>query len=561
MPAEEVTLPVNLRHTEGTDNRKLDMVVVIPVSRADWHLAIKLLKWMDCLRDSPEIIAYCAPKVSESERAELSKCTTCEVVHATHFKDVGYFGSANQMIKGALEWCEKNKPGKAMLWIEADCAVMHSGWFDEILDEYRGDGQPFGGDIHLCAIDHMTGVACYHPDWRRIAPGFDKLPGPDPEWGWDSMLSGETITRCHRMKTIQQIWRPPLPITAEWAANNIRPETALFHQVKDGSLIDVLCKQQGIPLIPLPAQLEESTYAKGRQTPENPELVKHLTPHQRMIAGFSTQGAAPGSAGILIVTCAKHMDYLRYCLKSIDKFCTGFTEVVVAVEEGEAQQFDWIRKQRVHAYRPANPDKGMLSHEVVKCRADEILPACEAILFIDSDCMFWKPTSPADFFVDGKPKLLRERYADLRNPLRKNWQKAVENSLGFKPEYEGMVAHGIIHWRDLFPVLRRAVEMHTGMDFDEHFTAGRNEFQQEVAEFDSMTAIACRDFRHRYHMIDYDWKADAKRHGLPESTQFQYIYDKARDHLVEFWGRAHISQYESDMQAILRGRAPNYYIK
>lgn len=552
-------LPVNLRHLEGTDNRTIDMVVVIPVARCEWHLAMKLLKWIDCLRDSPEIIVYCAPGVQKDERDALGSATSCIVVHATHFKDSGYFGGANEMIAGALKWCEANRPGKAMLWIEADCVVMRSGWFDEILDEYRGSGQPFGGDVHLCAIDHMTGVACYHPDWRKIAPGFAALPGPDPEWGWDSMLASETLTRCHRMKTIQQIWRPPLPITAEWAAANIRPTTALFHQCKDGSLIDVLCRQQGFPIIPLPKQLEESTYAKGRQTPENPALIAKLTPQQRMIAGMNSSPVP--RVGILMVTCAKHMDYAKNALKSIDKFASGFSEIVVAVEEGEVDQFKWVKRHRVHAYKPANPDKPMLSHQVVKCRADEILTSSDVILYFDSDLMFWRPVTPEAFVVDGKLRMTRERYAELKNPLRKNWQKAVETSLGFKPEYEGMVCHGIVHWRETLIALRKAVEAHTGMAFDEHFTAGQDTFQQQVAEFDSMTAIALRDFRHRYSPIDYDWSKDCRELGIPATSNHQYAYRRDRDYLVEFWGHAPFSRYKSDAEAFFAGRVPHYYLK
>ncbi len=552
-------LPVNLRHLEGTDNRLLDMVVVIPVARCEWHLAMKLLAWIDALPDSPEIIVYCAPKLSEEERAALGKQASCLVVHATHFKDDGYFGGANNMIKGALDWCEANRPGKAMLWCETDCVPMRSGWFNEILDEYRGAGQPFQGDVHLCAINHMTGNAVYHPEWRRIAPSLAALPGPDPEWGWDSSCASDTLTRAHRARTIQQIWRPPLPITAEWAAKNIRPSTALFHQVKDGSLIDVLCKQRGLPLIPLPAQLEESTYSKGRQTPEDSALVAKLSPQQRMIAGMKSD-ALP-STGILIVSCLKDIDFLRYALKSIDKNASGFTEVVVAVEEGEAHHFRWIKRQRLHAYKPAHPQKGMLSHEVAKCRADEILPNCDAIVLMDSDCIFWRPSTPADFFVDGKLKLLRERYADLRNPLRKNWQKCVEKSLGFKPEYETMVAHCYAYWRENFVAMRKAVERHTGETFDAHVVSGRNEFQQEFAEMDSLGAIAIRDFRHRYHCIDYDFKTDARECGLPTTADGQYIYKRDRNPVVECWSHGGIARYKSDIEGWLAGRVPEYFVK
>lgn len=551
-------LPVNLRHLEGRDNRKVEIVVVVPVARCEWHLAMKLLAWMDALRDSPEIIVYCAPGVQESERAALGGVTNCTVVHATHFKDTGYFGGANNMVKGALDWMEENRAGKAMLYLEADAVPMRSGWFDEILDEYRWSGAFFMGDLHLCALDHLTGNAVYAPDWRRIAPSLAALPGPDPEWGWDSSCAQDTLTRAHRAKTIQQIWRPPLPITAQWAAANIRPETALFHQCKDSSLIDVLCLQHGLPLIPLPAQLEPSTYSKGRQTPEDPALVARLSPQQRVIVGLPTEVCA--GIEILIVTYRKDMEFLRYALKSIEKYASGFLGVTVVVPEQERGLYNWVKKAKVH-YFNEREGKGGLHHLVQKCRADEICPTAEAILIMDADCMFWKRTTPADYIVNGKLLMVRERYADLRNPNRKYWQTCVEKAMGFKPEYETMTRHPLVLWREVFSVVRKETEKHTGREFDEYVLDGSNSFPFHFAELDSLGAIALRDFRHRYHCVDYDWKKDCRELGIPETAEFQYVYVKARDHMVEVWSHAGLDRYKSDMDAWLRGQVPAYFLK
>ncbi len=465
------------------------------------------------------------------------------------------------MFKSALDYCEKNHPGKAMLWVESDCVPMRAGWTDEILDEYRGCGQPIGADVHLCEINHATGNAVYHPDWRTLMPSLADLPGPDPEWGWDSQNSDDTFTRCHRMKTIQQIWRPPLPITAEWAAANIRSTTALFHQVKDGSLIDVLCKQASLPLIPLPAQLEESTYAKGRKSAQIIPRARAMSPGARMIAGLPMDlAAAPGPVSILVVSYAKDIEFLRYLLKSIAQNTSGFAETVVAVPEHERGMYNWVKKARVVYFHEA-PGKGMLSHMAMKCRADELCPDADFIWHLDADCVVWSKVTPADLFKDGKPVLLRERYADLRNANRRVWQKNVENALGFKPEYEGMVRQGAIHPRQVYAATRAAVEKHTGMKFDDFVTSGTNAFPQLYCEFNTLAAIAIRDFRSSYEMQDYDWERDAKECGLSKTTNFQYLYKRGRDPICETWSHGGIASYKSDIEAWLSGRLPEYWVK
>lgn len=553
-------LPVNLRYLEGTDNRALDMVVVIPVARCEWHLAVKLLKWIDSLHESPDIVVYCAPLVSKEERDTLGACTSCVVVHATHFKDTGYFGGANEMVKGALDWMEKNRPGEAMLYLEADAVPMRSGWFAAILDEYRACGQPFMGDVVLCELNHLTGNSVYHPNWRTIAPSLAALPGPDPEWGWDSQCADDTLTRAHRAKAIQQIWRPPLPITADWVTKNIRPETALFHQCKDGSLIDVLCTQRGIPLIPLPAQLEPSTYAQGRKQTDSLESRRLRSSGARMVAGFPMQPQAALPTHIFYVTCKRDMEFLRYSLKSVEKYAHGFGGVTILVPESERGLYDWVKKANV-IYGNEPEGKGFLWHMAMKCRADEFCPDSAAILMMDADCMFWQNATPTDFFVDGKPIIVRERYADLKNPNRKLWQKAVELAVGVKPEFETMVRHPAVHLREVYQMARAFVEVYTGKEFNEYVLSCKGDFPQTFAELNLLGFVALANFRNRYSPVDYDPEQDARECGLPKDTRFQYIYRRGRDYLAETWSHGGIDMYRSDIEGWLAGRVPAYWVK
>lgn len=273
-----------------TDNTKLDPVVVIPVARFDWNLAVKMLAWWaKMLGGQPnphQVIAFCAPALTTEQRDVLddSGLQNLSIVVQEGLKDVGYFGTPNQVIHGALEYCEKTYPGRAILWAEADCVPMRVSWVDEIMAEYRACGRPFMGDVYRSEgpgpLPHMTGNAVYHPGWRTIAPSLAALGSE--ECGWDTLCSHETLPRAHIAQTIQQIWRPPLPITESWSINNIRPSTALFHQCKDSSLIDVLCDRKGLSRIPLPRALCDTTYHTQKQTPAKYDFAPIVTSGEPM---------------------------------------------------------------------------------------------------------------------------------------------------------------------------------------------------------------------------------------------------------------------------------------
>lgn len=553
-----------------SDNGNTSLVIVMPVAKFDWNLAVKNLAWMAALKDESladyQLLAYCSPEITEAQQIQLRQASgnMAEVVVASQVKEAGYFGTPNQMIKGALELVENRHPGCAMLWVEADAIPMRAGWVDAILAEYRACGRPFLGDHYrgTGAIPHLTGNAVYSPQWRKYAPSLAALGSE--ECGWDTLCAHDTMPRSHPSKTIQQVWRPPLPITLGYA-KSLRPECALFHQCKDGSLIDVLCEQNGMEPIPLLPALAKSTYDTQKIT-----LSAHVGPVGSVgpaspVAAHLSSGVLPASASIgpveiLIVTYAKDMEFLRYCLKAVEKFAHGFSGVTLVVPEHERGQYDWAKKAKVR-YFAERSGKGMLHHEVQICRADEWCPGAWAVLHLDPDCIMWRKCSPADFFVNGKPILYRERYTELRNPNRRLWQKAVEDAVGFKPEYETMCRHPAVHLRDVYRTLRNAAEKHTGMAFDDYVLSGRNEFPQSYAEYPALGAIAIRDFRSSYEMVDYDWRRDAKECGLSADTNFQMIYRRDREFIAECWSHGGISKYKSDIEAWLSGRLPAYWVK
>jgi hypothetical protein len=574
-----------------TDNSALDAVVVIPVARFDWNLAVKFLKFWATMKSttSHRAIAWCSPDLTAEQRIELEQSgpPNCRAVVAP-VKELGYFGTANQMIRTALEYCEREYPGCAVLWAEADCVPMRAqfeyrlhrdgiirtvraSWVDEIIAEYRACGRPFMGDIHRDGpVPHLTGNAVYHPAWRTLAPSIAAL-GTEA-CGWDSLCAHDTLPRAHRAKTIQQIWRPPLPITAAWAKANIRPTTALFHQCKDGSLIDVLSDAAGLPKIPLAPALCVSTYERqGAQLrarpmppgvpPAAPKLTMPVLPAAPKLARL------PVPVGLkvhfFITSFKRDVEYTGFCIRSIAKQATGFSGATLVIPDTDARFFGVQHLPRfinVITFKE-EADKGFLHHMIQVCRADELCPAADVIVHVDPDCMFWQKVTPADYVAGGKCLMVREHYdiLALRQPNRLLWRGAVEAATGITPTHDLMVRHPNVYPRAVYGRLRQVVEAHTGMDFNSYVFSRQNKFPQGFAEYPALGSVGLRDFPDSFEVVDYDYDKDCAECGVA-TRRHQYCYRPQRDKLVEGFSYT-MAPYRNDWNRISRGIVPQFYLK
>jgi hypothetical protein len=545
----------------------IDAVVVVPVARFDWNLAVKLLTWWKTMLDGQPnqtpVVALCSPELTESELDALgdSGLPNLSIVPAVGLKELGYFGSPNQMFKRALDHCEKHFPDHAMIWVEADCVPMSAGWIREIMKEYEKCGRPFMGDVqHEGAIPHLTGTAVYPPNWRKLAPSLAALPGPIAEMGWDSQCAHDVLPRAHESQTIQQVWRPPLPITKQWFNANIGDSTALFHQCKDGSLIDLLCRERGLPMIPLADPLCASTYEsdKARFADISAGGVRY-NPAPKYLA----PGRVRSGVSIVIVTCKRDAEMLRYCLASIKKYATGFDEVVVVVPVQDVKHFAWVKDATLTTMAEV-PNKGFICHLIQKCRADELCPKADFILHLDADCLFWRPVTPGDFVRDGRCLMVRERYEDIghRNTNRLIWRQVVDRAIGFTPEWEGMTRHPAIYPRALYAKVReRVYHQWGGMPFDAYVMTCENNFPQGFAEHPTFAAVGIQEMEDKFNFVDYDHARDARELGIGPEMPFQYAYRPERDFLVEGWSHAGMQRYRADWDKFLSGNLPKYYLK
>jgi len=199
------------------------------------------------------------------------------------------------------------------------------------------------------------------------------------------------------------------------------------------------------------------------------------------------------STDIFVVTYKKDLPFFRNLVRSYRRFGTGFSGFVVAVPFEDVADFreaiSGIAEARVFGYQ--EHAKGHLKHQSIKMHADEFCGA-DFIAHLDSDCLFTETVSPDDFFKDGKPIVWREKYADfkLESPVRYGWKDCVKNSTGIDAQWETMCRHPSVYPRSLYLVARRLITNHTGMAFDDHVLAGRNEFPHQFAEFPTLGAIA-----------------------------------------------------------------------
>jgi len=248
---------------------------------------------------------------------------------------------------------------------------------------------------------------------------------------------------------------------------------------------------------------------------------------------------------IQIVSFHKDLGWCEYALRSIQKFATGFAGVTLVVPDGEVRLFAPFQKRfgvKLFPYK-VRPGKAMLHHMVMKCRADETCLNADHILHMDSDCVFIEPVTPDDYFVLGKPVLLREKFSEIAKycPARCKWQAIVEKTLGFKPEYEMMVRHPAVHFKWLYRLFRDLVWGRHHKPFDE-YVLGCSEVPLGFTEFPALGAVALK-----YHEIAYHWVDAKSPHTDFDLCKAVGVKEKMR----QFWSHAGVEKHKEELEKIL----------
>jgi hypothetical protein len=202
------------------------------------------------------------------------------------------------------------------------------------------------------------------------------------------------------------------------------------------------------------------------------------------------------SCDIFIRSYYRDLDWLLYCLRSIELFCSGFRNVVVVVPGSSAGRLRrlGIPEVTVHICKDYDPD--YLGQQITKLHADLYTDA-DYICHVDSDWIFTRPCHPSDLFIEGKLTIGMTSYADL--PQAIPWKKATERFLGWEVSYDFMRRQPYSFPRWLYAALREHAEHRHARDIESYILS---QPPLGFSEFNAMGAFAF--FRHHEAFVWLD---------------------------------------------------------
>lgn len=205
---------------------------------------------------------------------------------------------------------------------------------------------------------------------------------------------------------------------------------------------------------------------------------------------------------IFIKTCKHDEAYHRYCLESIDKYCSGFGDTVVVGGE--------------------HPN-GYLEQQVVKLHADEYTDA-GMILVTDSDTLMVEPVTPESFMVDGKPMWFVTPYTDelLEHPGMKAWYDVMGQYFSEVPPYEFMRRQPFMFPRWLTKGLRKDCMARHGVDIGNYIHSKGVFSEWNVLGF----------YAWLYHRDEFHWVDCTKECPPPLARQF-WSHDPLEKNMAE----------------------------
>jgi len=130
-------------------------------------------------------------------------------------------------------------------------------------------------------------------------------------------------------------------------------------------------------------------------------------------------------------------EWLKYALRSIQRFTTGFRRTIVVVPHGHNPPTGTNEV----VFKVAEIGEQYLQQQSDKMHADHFTDA-EFVTFFDSDILFTRPVSPSDLIEDfRKPRWLYTPYSSLKDDSVQVWKKVTEKFIGHAVDMETMRRH------------------------------------------------------------------------------------------------------------------------
>lgn len=476
--------------------------VALACCTRDADQAIRVLEWTAELGPVPtNLYIFCSADCPVQRMVDLGWrsfmhvkwCKDYEEINSNWHEVGNHLKSAagpNSLFKqAAFEFCYTVKT--PWLFWEPDAIPCRRDWFRLISDEYQNCGKPFMGyevtrKTHPGDVGHhMSGVAVYPYNVPELANRSVQCG----DTAFDIEAAEQIIPQMHPSRTIFHRYRPPEFETQEDFEQRVPESLALYHANKSGSIFPFLRKRLGMVQLLAPTVREV-------------QLAEPL-PSKQIVAGSIP---VTHSTTIFVKSREHDYDWLRWCIRSIEKYASGFRSLGVLCDDfkypewSEECKFDgvWLSK-------PAK-EPGYLWQQVCKlCFADEYSDS-DFILFMDSDCVFTRNVTPEEFIKDGKP-VWQYTPLDQARPDQHVWTPVMERFLGKKPEHEFMRRHPFIVPRWAFEELRTFCKYRHGKSLEDYIMGEADVSNELALKFSEWNCLGF--FLWEYHRERIHWVTDS----------------------------------------------------
>lgn len=222
---------------------------------------------------------------------------------------------------------------------------------------------------------------------------------------------------------------------------------------------------------------------------------------------------------ILTVTYDKDLPYLKYNLKSIEKFCNNYFANIVIVDDHEddcvetVKYLEEIGQPYVVDTDAKHVRRGYVRQQYMKLLADKHAPAgTEYISHVDSDSIFLQPHDTDLFFIDGKPMLLYSDYQTIYDHIRETrppematrdikafqvWQELTSRFVKQPMDLEYMATMPLVYPIEIHRLVREKLE-------DLHEMSLLNLLKDEpiISEFNLIGAVSDLYFKDYFSWVD-----------------------------------------------------------
>lgn len=145
---------------------------------------------------------------------------------------------------------------------------------------------------------------------------------------------------------------------------------------------------------------------------------------------------------IFTVAYDQDLEFLKLNLRSINKFCNGFHEHVIVIDDHnqdciKTQEYLESINQKYYIDREAKRvKKGYIRQQYMKLMSDQyVSPDTDYICHVDCDNLYFEPHHVDIYFKDNLPIMGKQSWVDMSNRIFKPW---TDKTLEFESDFNFM---------------------------------------------------------------------------------------------------------------------------